>query len=90
MRAQLLQKYIAYARTYVSPVLSDEAAGVLRDFYLQLRRQATMIDGAPVTVRPAPPFDAPSLCPGSLNPHLSPRSTFAPLSGILHMQCVAK
>lgn len=53
MCAQLLQKYIAYARTYVSPVLSDEAAAVLREFYLQLRRQATtIIDGAPVTVRP--------------------------------------
>lgn len=49
---QLLQKYIAYARTYVSPVLSDEAAEVLRSFYLQLRRQASLIDGAPVTVNP--------------------------------------
>ena len=49
---QLLQKYIAYARTHVSPVLSDEAAEVLRSFYLQLRRQASLIDGAPVTVKP--------------------------------------
>jgi DNA helicase MCM8 len=36
----LLRKYIAYARQYAHPTLSREAAGVLREFYLQLRRNA--------------------------------------------------
>jgi DNA helicase MCM8 len=36
---QLLRKYIAYARAHVFPVLSDAAARVIRDFYLQLRAE---------------------------------------------------
>ena len=34
---KLLKKYIAYARKYVKPKLSNEAANTLRDFYLELR-----------------------------------------------------
>jgi DNA replicative helicase MCM subunit Mcm2 (Cdc46/Mcm family) len=49
----LLRKYIAYARAYVHPKLSDEARQVLQAFYLKLRAQAGPMDSAPVTVRAA-------------------------------------
>ncbi|XP_066908859.1 DNA helicase MCM8 [Halyomorpha halys] len=45
----LLRKYIAYVRKYVpNPKLSVEAAKVLQDFYLELRK---MQDTTPVTTR---------------------------------------
>ncbi|CAM6118553.1 unnamed protein product [Calypogeia fissa] len=47
---QLLRKYIAYARQYVFPRLSDEASAVLKEFYLQLRKNAGA-DGTPITAR---------------------------------------
>lgn len=50
----LLKKYIAYARQYVSPVLSPEAKEVIRKFYLELRQRASSADGSlPITVLPA-------------------------------------
>ncbi|MEE6474388.1 hypothetical protein FKM82_010360 [Ascaphus truei] len=48
---QLLRKYIGYARQYVHPKLSPEAAQVLQDFYLQLRKQNQGIDSTPITTR---------------------------------------
>lgn len=48
---QLMRKYIAYARKYVRPRLSGDAKKVLRDFYLQLRRDNQGKDGTPVTTR---------------------------------------
>ncbi|XP_065065027.1 DNA helicase MCM8-like [Rhopilema esculentum] len=48
---QLLRKYIAYARKYVHPKLSPEAATILQDFYLMLRRQYRGPDSTPVTTR---------------------------------------
>nr|XP_034837320.1 DNA helicase MCM8-like [Maniola hyperantus] len=49
----LLRKYIAYARRYVHPKLSVEAANILQNFYLELRHnhQGVSNDGAPITTR---------------------------------------
>ncbi|XP_059050962.1 DNA helicase MCM8-like [Achroia grisella] len=48
----LLRKYIAYARRYVHPKLSVEAANVLQNFYLELRHnQENGSDGTPITTR---------------------------------------
>ncbi|XP_062165844.1 probable DNA helicase MCM8 isoform X2 [Alnus glutinosa] len=49
--AQLLRKYIAYARTYVFPRMSKPAAEILQKFYLQLRGHDTSGDGTPITAR---------------------------------------
>ncbi|KAG0347233.1 DNA replication licensing factor mcm8 [Podila humilis] len=47
----LLRKYIAYARKYVMPRLSQEAADLLQEFYLMLRVKHRSPDGTPVTTR---------------------------------------
>ncbi|KAM4729618.1 DNA helicase MCM8 isoform 2-T2 [Anableps anableps] len=49
--ACLLRKYISYARQYVRPTLSPEAAKTLQDFYLSLRSQAHTADATPITTR---------------------------------------
>lgn len=49
--ACLLRKYISYARQYVHPLLSPEAAQTLQDFYLSLRSQANTADATPITTR---------------------------------------
>uniref|UniRef100_A0A3P9K0Q7 DNA helicase MCM8 n=1 Tax=Oryzias latipes TaxID=8090 RepID=A0A3P9K0Q7_ORYLA len=49
--ACLLRKYISYARQYVHPTLSPEAAQTLQDFYLSLRSQACSADSTPITTR---------------------------------------
>ncbi|XP_010209929.1 PREDICTED: DNA helicase MCM8 [Tinamus guttatus] len=48
---QLLRKYVGYARQYVHPALSAEAAEVLQGFYLELRKQKQGTDGTPITTR---------------------------------------
>ncbi|XP_026285524.1 DNA helicase MCM8 [Frankliniella occidentalis] len=48
---QLLRKYIAYARKYVNPTLSEDASAVLKQFYLDLRKKHHTADSAPVTTR---------------------------------------
>ncbi|KAG5857422.1 hypothetical protein ANANG_G00019300 [Anguilla anguilla] len=48
---QLLRKYVGYARHYVHPTLSAEAAQVLQDFYLELRKQNQAADSTPITTR---------------------------------------
>ena len=48
---KLLKKYIAYARKYVKPKLSSEAALVLRNFYLELRSKGGTDDSSPITTR---------------------------------------
>lgn len=48
---QCLKKYIAYARRYVHPRLSREAALVLQKFYLELRAQHQTQDCVPITTR---------------------------------------
>ncbi|XP_071961751.1 DNA helicase MCM8-like [Antedon mediterranea] len=47
----LLRKYIAYARKYVHPKLTKEAAVILQNFYLELRKQQKGADGIPITTR---------------------------------------
>ncbi|KAI9209157.1 MCM2/3/5 family-domain-containing protein [Polychytrium aggregatum] len=47
----LLRKYIAYAKKYVHPRMSEGAAGVLQEFYLTLRRKHRSIDSTPITTR---------------------------------------
>ncbi|TSM77312.1 DNA helicase MCM8 [Bagarius yarrelli] len=48
---QLLRKYVGYARHYVHPSLSVEAAQILQDFYLELRKQNQLADSTPITTR---------------------------------------
>ncbi|MGH0165350.1 UNVERIFIED_CONTAM: hypothetical protein FKN15_061757 [Acipenser sinensis] len=48
---QLLRKYVGYARHYVRPRLSVEAAQVLQEFYLELRKQNLGADSTPITTR---------------------------------------
>ncbi|XP_044865741.1 DNA helicase MCM8 isoform X2 [Mauremys mutica] len=48
---QLLRKYVGYARQYVHPKLSPEAAQVLQEFYLELRKQNQGVDSTPITTR---------------------------------------
>uniref|UniRef100_A0AC11BP66 Minichromosome maintenance 8 homologous recombination repair factor n=1 Tax=Ovis aries TaxID=9940 RepID=A0AC11BP66_SHEEP len=48
---QLLRKYIGYSRQYVYPRLSTEAAQILQDFYLELRKQSQRLSSSPITTR---------------------------------------
>ncbi|XP_066561850.1 DNA helicase MCM8 [Amia ocellicauda] len=48
---QLLRKYVGYARHYVQPTVSVEAAQVLQEFYLELRKQNHGADSTPITTR---------------------------------------
>eukprot|EP00043_Microstomoeca_roanoka_P016271 m.165434 g.165434 ORF g.165434 m.165434 type:complete len:862 (+) comp16425_c0_seq1:2650-5235(+) len=47
----LLRKYVAYARKYVHPKLSEDAANVLQEFYLDLRQRHQSADSTPITTR---------------------------------------
>jgi DNA helicase MCM8 len=49
--ANLMRKYIAYARRYCHPVLSPAAATVLQDFYIDLRRRHGDDETTPITTR---------------------------------------
>nr|XP_012788733.1 unnamed protein product [Sorex araneus] len=48
---QLLRKYIGYARQYVYPRISMEAAKILQEFYLELRKQSQRLNSSPITTR---------------------------------------
>jgi DNA helicase MCM8 len=47
----LLRKYIIYAKEYVFPILSEEAKAVLKDFYLELRKNYQTAEATPITTR---------------------------------------
>ncbi|KAJ1944503.1 DNA replication licensing factor mcm8 [Linderina pennispora] len=47
----LLRKYVAYARKYVQPRLSQEAKAKLQSFYLELRANHRAVDSTPITTR---------------------------------------
>ncbi|XP_027136146.1 DNA helicase MCM8 [Larimichthys crocea] len=47
----LLRKYVSYARQYVHPTISPEAAQTIQDFYLTLRSQSHSADSTPITTR---------------------------------------
>uniref|UniRef100_A0A182QF51 DNA helicase MCM8 n=1 Tax=Anopheles farauti TaxID=69004 RepID=A0A182QF51_9DIPT len=49
--AELVQKYIGYARKNVHPKLTAKAAEELRDFFVELRRSHREMDMIPVTTR---------------------------------------
>lgn len=46
-----LTAVVSLHRRYVTPVLSHEAAAVLQQFYMQLRREHGDEDAAPITTR---------------------------------------
>ncbi|MBN2122587.1 ATP-binding protein [Candidatus Micrarchaeota archaeon] len=48
---EILRKYIAYARRYVHPVLSDSAKDKIKEFYLDLRRRGKSSGSVPITPR---------------------------------------
>jgi len=47
----LLRKYISYARKNIHPVLSEEAANRIKEYYLSLRRMGAQQNTFPVTAR---------------------------------------
>jgi len=47
----LIRKYIAYAKLYVKPTLTPEAAAIIKEYYLKLRTTHRLIDSTPVTTR---------------------------------------
>jgi DNA replicative helicase MCM subunit Mcm2 (Cdc46/Mcm family) len=47
----LLRKYVAYSRRHCYPALLPEAASVLQEFYLRLRKQHGTTDSTPITTR---------------------------------------
>ncbi len=46
-----LRKYIAYARRYIHPVLSEGAKAKIKDFYVELRRMGKSSGSVPITPR---------------------------------------
>ncbi|XP_041352396.1 LOW QUALITY PROTEIN: DNA helicase MCM8-like [Gigantopelta aegis] len=48
---QLLRKYVGYARKYVHPKIGPEAAKLLQNFYLDLRKRHQTQDSTPITTR---------------------------------------
>jgi replicative DNA helicase Mcm len=51
IHAELLRKYIAHARRSMRPVLTDEAKGKIRDYYVQLRKRGKESGAVPITPR---------------------------------------
>lgn len=49
--AEILQKYVSYARKHCFPRLSEEAMAELKSFYLELRKTSSGLDSIPVTTR---------------------------------------
>ncbi|MGC8673804.1 MAG: minichromosome maintenance protein MCM [Thermoprotei archaeon] len=47
----LLRKYLSYARRFVSPTLSEEAAEALQEFFLRMREKSVSSD-SPVAITP--------------------------------------
>ncbi|MBM3229766.1 minichromosome maintenance protein MCM, partial [Candidatus Parvarchaeota archaeon] len=48
----MLRKYVAYARKHIYPILTNEAADKIRDFYVRLRSESASKGGAvPITAR---------------------------------------
>ena len=48
---EMLRKYISYARKNIHPVLSEEAANRIKEYYLSLRRMGAQQNTFPVTAR---------------------------------------
>lgn len=48
----LLKKYIAFARKYIQPRLTDEAKKYLQDFFVEMRRKSTESPDSPILITP--------------------------------------
>ncbi len=48
---EFLRKYIAYARRYIRPVLTDEAKQKIKEYYVDLRKQGKESGSVPITPR---------------------------------------
>ena len=48
---RLLTKYIAFARRHYNPILSDEAAEKIKDYYVELRSKGMQSGAVPITAR---------------------------------------
>jgi len=48
----LLRKYVGYARKYVKPRLTEEAAKIISDFFVNLRSKASENPNAPIPITP--------------------------------------
>ncbi|KYK35684.1 MAG: hypothetical protein AYK18_02865 [Theionarchaea archaeon DG-70] len=48
IKSEFLRKYIAYARSYMHPVLTEKAGQITKDFYLKMRAKAS--GEAPVSI----------------------------------------
>ena len=46
----LLRKYIAYARKYVKPILSEDAQSIIREYYIELRKRSAEREDAPLAI----------------------------------------
>ncbi|MEM4592998.1 MAG: minichromosome maintenance protein MCM, partial [Sulfolobales archaeon] len=46
----LLRKYIAYARKYVKPKLTDEAKRIIENYYIELRKRSAADPNAPLAI----------------------------------------
>ncbi|MCQ4345539.1 MAG: Minichromosome maintenance protein MCM, partial [Sulfolobaceae archaeon] len=49
---EFLKKYVAYARKYVQPKLTDEAKRILMDFFVQLRKRSAETPDSPILITP--------------------------------------
>ncbi len=49
---EMLKKYIAYARKYVSPVLSDEAKELIQSFFVEMRKKSSESPDSPILITP--------------------------------------
>uniref|UniRef100_A0A7C5YST7 DNA helicase n=1 Tax=Ignisphaera aggregans TaxID=334771 RepID=A0A7C5YST7_9CREN len=45
-----LRKYIAYARKYIKPVLTEEARKMLEDFFIEMRKRSLETPDSPITI----------------------------------------
>jgi len=49
---ETLKKYIAYARKYVTPVLTDEAKELIQNFFVEMRRKSSESPDSPILITP--------------------------------------
>ncbi|MDK6028281.1 minichromosome maintenance protein MCM [Ignisphaera sp. 4213-co] len=48
--ADMVRKYIAYARKYVRPVLSEEAKKMLEEFFVEMRKKSLEVPDSPIAI----------------------------------------
>ncbi|MEM2004598.1 MAG: minichromosome maintenance protein MCM [Zestosphaera sp.] len=50
LQPDLLRKYIAYARRYVRPELTEEAEKIIQEYYIELRKKSAEKEDAPLAI----------------------------------------